>query len=181
MRTAAAALLILFAAAPVSAQCSGDMDQDGQVSVADVIAVVNQALGDCGTPPTPTTACPYTLSQNNGEAGQPYCVFAGLPRSGCSAQSRSEVSWLTRDGQMIVIFPDVYLFATITGPRQATITAYFTEPDASDARPFRGLITLTEDGAVLHITPLAGERALYVNGCALSHYAGTFVGVRYDD
>lgn len=175
---AATVLCALLVAAPAAGQCTGDIDGNGTVSIADVVAVVNQALGDCGTP---TIGCPYPFTQTNGGAGQPYCLFAGMPRdAGCSGPA-AEASWLANDGQLILIFPDVYLAATVTGPRSADITAYFYEPDASDARPFRGVASLTSDGAMLHVTPAAGQRGLYVNGCLLSHYGGHFLGVRYDE
>lgn len=71
--------LALLAAAPALAQeCTADLDGSGHVAVNDLVAAVNQALGECGAPPAtpvPVERCPFGLADANN--GATVCAWRG--------------------------------------------------------------------------------------------------------
>src|SRR5262245_58250294 len=96
MRTIVAALaaLVLWTGTAI-AQCCGDCNGDGRVSISDLVTAVNNALDNCGAPtstptriptatPTPQNRCPSTFTNNQGA-----CLFNGRFNQGCGASLSS--------------------------------------------------------------------------------------------
>ena len=169
MRTA---ILLALLAAPAAGQvCTGDVDGNGTVTIADVIAVVNQTLGECGTP---ATTCPYTFSEPTHD-GDPYCAFVGTPSLGCD-RVQAEASWISDGEHIVVILPDLYVFARVTSPTTADIEAWFRDSDGDPAYDMTGQVILS--GPQLGIFPKRTNGAT-VDGCILTRYWGNFTEIRH--
>jgi hypothetical protein len=56
-----AAFLLALSAGPLRAQCPGDLDGDGTVTIEEIVAIVNAALYGCPVPGA-TPSCPGDLN-----------------------------------------------------------------------------------------------------------------------
>jgi hypothetical protein len=177
-----AALLLLLPPA-AGAQCCGDCDGDGQVSINELITAVNNALGQCasGSPtPTalPTDQCPIDFRDDNTQPGTPDCYYIGRWNSACGAADL-EVLWRS-DGDIVIVNllgfdPGLFIGADVTGTNTAAILGWFTQSDASDLTDLAGTITLGAMGATLAVDP--SEEPFDVDECAFSQYRGTLEDV----
>ena len=78
-RATVVAAAVLFAHT-ASAQCVGDANGDGQVTVNEAVQVVNNLLNGCTAQPT---ACPINFGDNNTMEGTPDCFYTGRWNQSC--------------------------------------------------------------------------------------------------
>ena len=170
------AALLLFP--PVAgAQCCGDCNSDGEVTINELITAVNSALGQCdgAVTPTPTgEACPIDFRDDNTQEGTADCYYVGRWNAGCGAADLESL-WRS-DGDIVIVnllgFDDPGLFvgADVTGTNSAAIIGWYTEPDASDLTELGGSIALGTNGATLAVDP--DEPPFDVDECAFAQYRG---------
>jgi hypothetical protein len=174
------AVVALFIwAARVDAQCCGDCDGDGRVSISELITAVNNSLDNCGAPlltptatPTPPNVCPSTFRDNNGA-----CLFSGHFNQGCGAALPST---FTSNGVALVITidtllqqpPTVRFAAVVDSATTAHLTAW-TSDDFQTSHPTAGQVQLN-GGTQLVVFP--NDSPFMILGCNFVRYAGNFVG-----
>lgn len=170
-----AALLMLPNLA--GAQCCGDCNGDGQVTINELITAVNNALGQCGPQPTPTVLpsdkCPIDFKDDNTQPGTVDCYYIGRWNAACGAADL-EALWRSDGGVVIVdllgFTPGLFVGANVTGPNSATLVGWFTQPDASDLTAVGGTMALGTNGATLAIDP--SESPFDIDSCAFAQYRG---------
>ena len=169
------AALLLFAPA-VQAQCCGDCNADGEVTINELITAVNNALGQCdgSVTPTPTgDSCPIDFGDDNTQEGTADCYYIGRWNTGCGAADLESL-WRS-DGDILIVNllgfdPGLFIGADVTGSSSGAIIGWFTEPDASDLTELGGTITLGANGATLAVDP--DEPPFDVDECAFAQYRG---------
>jgi hypothetical protein len=189
MRTAVLMLaLMCWSATPAAAQCCGDCNGDGEVSVNDLITAVNNALGGCpgGTPTkgktaTPTTKPSATPSNRCADAftddlsnATSACGFNGPFSGGCGGNLASA---FTSNGTLLVALidtnPVVGFGATVQSATTAALVGWSSD-NFAHTTPVSGQIRLENGGAQLIIAP--GSAPFTVDGCSLSLYTGAYTG-----
>jgi hypothetical protein len=174
-----AALVLLAPAA--NAQCCGDCDGDGQVSINELITAVNSSLGMCSAAPTPTPpsgACPIDFRDDNTVEGTPDCYYIGRWNPSCGADDL-EALWRS-DGDIVIVEllgfdPGLFLGAEVTGASSADIIGWYTQLDASDLSGLDGTMTLGPMGGSLAIDPV--DAAFTIEDCDFAHYRGALEDV----
>jgi hypothetical protein len=176
MRLAFVAVVAFFIwAARADAQCCGDCDGDGRVSISDLVTAVNNSLDNCGAPtatPTPPNRCPSTFTDNQGA-----CLFSGHFNQGCGAELPST---FTRNGSAVVVSIDtlvqpqstVRFAAVVDSATTAHLTAWSSN-DFQTTHPTAGQVQLN-GGTQLVVFP--NDSPFMILGCNFVRYAGNFVG-----
>ncbi|MBX3027444.1 hypothetical protein KF840_21305 [bacterium] len=163
-------LAVLLLAPPgADAQCCGDCDGNGQVSINELITAVNNALGQC----QPSAQCPINFRDDNTQPGTADCYYIGRWNAGCGAADL-EALWRS-DGEVVIVnllgfTPDLFIGGTVTGPNAATIVGWFRKPDASDLTELGGGLTLGPQGQTLNVD--ASAPPFDIEQCAFSQYRG---------
>lgn len=179
----AAALLALPSAA--AAQCCGDCNGDGEVTINELITAVNSALGQCVAGPTPTALptdeCPIDFSDDNTRSGTPDCFYIGRWNPSCGAADLESL-WRS-DGEIVIV--DIlgaqsdlfFVGGEVTGTNTANIIGWFIQPDASDLQDLAGTMTLGSRGTTLAVDP--NTPPVNIDGdCAFSQYRGALDDVQ---
>lgn len=185
--------LALFATATAdtaSAQCCGDCGGDGNVSIADLIVAVNNALGGCGittatpvrtaTPTrkptatrTPSDRCPSTFA----DSGTNLCSFRGLYNEGCGMQLESTFS---SNGNNIIVTiatgipnpPFVYFSAVLDTATRANLTGWSTD-NFQHTNITAGALQLNDGRRELVIFP--NDPPFMIQGCNFVRYQGEYL------
>src|SRR5262245_5254890 len=183
MRTALMAMAMVWTlAGSVAAQCCGDCDGDGAVSISELVTAVNKALNGCveSTPtepktptPTPANRCPSTFQETNG-----LCIFRGHFNQGCGAELTSV---FTSNGVTLVIEIDtmvqpqttVRFGAVVDSPTRAHLTAWSTD-NFQTTHLTDGQVELNGDGQQLVIFP--NDPPFMIQGCNFVRYSAEFIG-----
>jgi hypothetical protein len=175
---------LLFAPGLAGAQCCGDCDGNGQVSINELITAVNNALGQCNAGPTPTPTvlatdhCPINFQDDNTQPGTADCYYIGRWNQACGAADLESL-WRSDGGVVIVnllgFTPGLFIGADVTGANTATIIGWFTQPDASDLTTLAGSITLGTNGTTLAVDPSTSP--FDIERCAFDHYRGNIEDV----
>jgi len=184
-------MLLLSTATGVAAQCCGDCNGDGVVTINELITAVNAALGSCAAPTptpehtstptkrptatvTPANRCPFTFASNRGDL----CTFNGTYNRGCGAALDSLIS--SNGSTLIVTIATmldspqfVYFSATVTSPTSANLTAWSTD-NFQSANQTAGQVQLLQSGAQLVIFP--NDPPFTILGCNFVQYTGTYTG-----
>src|SRR5262245_16464989 len=166
-----------------SAQCCGDCNGNGVVTIDELVTAVNIALGSCAeatdTPvptatPTPSNRCPFTFSDNGN-----LCAFNGTFNRGCGAALDSLVS--INGSQLIVTIdtmldnpPVVQFAADVTTSTTASLTLWSTDNFQSSLHPTSGAVQLNDNGHTLVIFP--DDPPFMIQSCNFVQYIGTFTG-----
>jgi hypothetical protein len=180
------------AAAIAGAQsCPGDLNGDGQVTVAELITAVNSALYGCSghntpTPPTPTptpppvTGCQLRFDVDYG-AGN-FCYFSGRFNAGCGSSVPVSFTTIGSFGVFLSLIPSgancftggcFTFLATPTDAHHALLTHWSNDlSDPYFKYDLAGDVTLSADGQTLEVRPNASPFA--IGGCAFVDYVGTF-------
>jgi len=166
---------LLLSPALAGAQCCGDCNDDGEVTINELITAVNNALNGC----TVTDACPIDFSDDNTVPGTPDCFYRGRWNANCG-DAALEALWRS-DGEILIVqlldFDEgIYFGAEVTGPDSAELFCWYLEEDASDcdANPVSGSVALPADG-MLNLTPTAAPFS--IDDCDFTRYRGAFVAV----
>ena len=192
MRNTIVALLIAMGfAAHAAAQCCGDCDGSGEVTINELIIAVNNALNGCGgaTPtegppptstrrptatPTPEGRCPFTFAAGAGGL----CSFSGHFNRGCGAELSSVFA---SDGSTVVVTiatmlddpPAVFFAAQVNSDTTASLNAWSSD-NFQTSHPTAGNLQLTGGGSQLVIFP--NDPPFMILGCNFVQYQGAFVG-----
>jgi hypothetical protein len=184
MRSLFVALAVLFATTgSAGAQCCGDCNGDGRVSISDLVTAVNNALDNCGaatstpTPqptvtPTPPNRCPSTFTDNQGA-----CLFSGHFNQGCGAALPST---FTSNGSALVVSIDtlvqpqstVRFAAVVDSAATAHLTAWSSN-DFQTTHPIAGQVQLNSNG---QLVVFPNDSPFMILGCNFVRYLGDFVG-----
>jgi len=175
MKRAAAVAASLFLAHAAGAQCVGDANGDGQVTVNEAVQVVNNLLNGCGGQ-QPT--CPIDFSDNNTQEGTPDCFYMGRWNETCGGADL-QARWIS-DGDIVVVQfigfdPPLFYGASVTNPTSGSLIGWFRTQDASDLTDSAGSMTLGESGRSLVIGPNAVPFQLET--CDFVHYDGSLTEV----
>lgn len=175
-------LALLLVAPAAGAQCCGDCDGNGEVTINELITAVNNALGVCSDGPTPTPtvpadACPIDFLDDNTQAGTPDCYYIGRWNPSCGAADL-EALWRS-DGDIVIVEllgfdPGLFVGAEVSGAGSADIIGWYREPDASDLELLDGTVALGGGGASLNVDPV-GE-GFDIEECPFTRYRGEFDG-----
>lgn len=166
-----------------AAQCCGDCNGDGRVSISDLVTAVNNALDNCGAPtstptlvptatPTPPNRCRSTFTNNQGA-----CLFSGHFNQGCGAALPST---FTSNGSTLVVTvdtlvqpqPTVRFAAVVDSATTAHLTAWSSD-DFQTTFITAGQVQLN-NGTQLVIFP--NDSPFMIRGCNFVRYAGDYVG-----
>ena len=170
MRTAIGILVVLCGlAARIDAQCCGDCDRSGDVTIDELITAVNNALDGCTTPtrgPKPTaTPRPTATPTNGNQCGVAFtdnsagsCTFSGHFNQGCGNELTSTFA---SDGSTLVVTintqlndpPFVSFAAQVTSATEASLTSWSTDNFQTTNHPTAGTVQLTDNGTSLVIFP----------------------------
>src|SRR5262245_47934323 len=117
-RATVVAAAVLFAHT-ASAQCVGDANSDGHVTVNEAVQVVNNLLNGCTAQPT---ACPINFGDNNTMEGTPDCFYTGRWNQSCGGADL-QARWIS-DGDIVVVQflgfdPPIFYGAGVTSPNAA--------------------------------------------------------------
>lgn len=189
MRNSILALVIVAGlAAHAAAQCCGDCDGTGEVTINELIIAVNNALNGCGgTPtegppptatrrptatPTPEGRCPFTFTSGGG-----LCSFSGHFNRGCGAELTSVFA---SDGSTLVVTiatmlddpPAVYFAAQVNSATTASLNSWSTD-NFQTAHPTAGNVNLTGNGSQLVVFP--NDSPFMILSCNFVQYTGAFV------
>lgn len=173
------------------AQCCGDCDGSGSVTINELIIAVNNALTDCGAPTptqpppstptpqptvtrTPTNRCPRTLEDGDGT-----CAFRGRFNNGCGNQLDSV---LFSNGTTVVVAidtqldspPVVYFAANVVDDTHANLTEWSNDNFQNHRRIVSGELELTNNREDLVIFPNSSPFAIL--SCAFVRYQGDYLG-----
>jgi hypothetical protein len=186
MKRAIVAAVVLLVAHGARAQCKGDFNGDGMVSINELIIAVNNALNGCqGSAPTPTPtpltgSCPINFSDDNTGVGTPDCYYTGRWNQTCGAADL--VARFISDGSVVVIDfqgfnPGLFLGASVTSPTTADLIAWFTVPNPtqSDLNNLAGSVTLNDGGNTLVAAPTTVP--FKVDNCDFVLYQGALTQV----
>ena len=171
-----------------SAQCCGDCNGDGRVTIDELVTAVNKALGSCAdatattqptaTPTPPPTAtpppanrCPFTFSDNGN-----LCTFHGSFNRGCGNELDS---LLSVNGALVVVSIDTMLDTTpvlefaaqVDNPTSANLMAWSTD-GFNTVHVTAGVIQLTDNGGTLIIFP--NDPPLQILSCNFVQYTGAY-------
>jgi hypothetical protein len=173
-----------------AAQCCGDCNGDGRVTINELIIAVNNALDGCGgatptpvRPRTPTprptatptpNGCPSTFADVGSQ-----CVFLGNYNRGCGSQLQS---LLTSNGTTVIVAidtmltdpPVVYFSAQVSSPTSASLTAWSTDAFQTTNHPTAGSVQLNGNGSQLIIFP--NDPPFMILGCNFVQYVGVYTG-----
>lgn len=177
-----------------AAQCCGDCNGDGEVTINELITAVNNALGGCGgatpttgrpsTPtrpptatPTPSNRCPFTFADDSSGGGSP-CTFLGPYNRGCGSELSSV---LTSNGTTLIVAidtmlsdtPVVFFGAQVGSPTSASLTGWSTD-NFQTVHPTAGDVQLTGNGSQLIIFP--NDPPFMILGCNFVQYTGAYTG-----
>jgi len=176
------ALFVLLAAAgPSAAQCCGDCDGTGEVTINELIRAVNNSLNGCSdvTPTVVPDGCPVDFEDDNIDPSTPACFYIGRWNATCGADDL-EVLW-TSDGEFIVIEflggfdPGLFFGAEVDSPTSGSLIGWFTDPDAEEVFDAPGELTLGAGGGTLTIAPDAVP--FQIEGCNFTIYNGELTEV----
>jgi hypothetical protein len=194
MRTIACVVALVASwSAAVSAQCCGDCNGDGQVTINELITAVNNALNGCTAPTrgrTPTvtrrptaTATPVprcTVSFTSATGGSRLCQFRGTYNRGCG---NTVTSTFASTGSLLAIAvetlvaspPVVYFQAQVQTAASAALLAWSTDPNfLQDVHPLNGAVQLNGNGTQFVIFP--NDPPFMIQGCNFVQYVGAFDG-----
>jgi hypothetical protein len=198
-------VLVCSIAAGARAQCCGDCNGDGAVSINELITAVNNALFGCGaatptpghgTPthkptatPTPAPRCTlsFTNQNNNG-----VCDFQGTYNRSCGSALNSVLS-TNGLGQgcdprlsppfVVVILatqvqpqPFVYFSAHVESATSATLCAWSIDAFQTSNHPTSGVLQLNNGGTQLEIFPDTSPFTIGTDFCAFVQYLGAYTG-----
>ena len=168
-RATVVAAAVLFAHT-AGAQCVGDANGDGQVTVNEAVQVVNNLLNGCTAQPT---ACPINFGDNNTMEGTPDCFYTGRWNQSCGGADL-QARWIS-DGDIVVVQflgfdPPIFYGAGVTSPNAADLIGWFRMQDASDLTSSTGSLTLGTSGQSLEILP--GMVPFQIEACDFVHYDG---------
>lgn len=193
LRSIVVSLLVGATAARAAAQCCGDCNGDGTVTINELVTAVNNALDACGaatpTPaktPTPThrptvthtpNGCPFTLTDNSGSSA---CGFSGTYNRGCgsalnSALFTNGVELTVEIATMVTVgTPIVFFGAMVDTATSAHLLAWSTDGFQNDIRPLSGSVQLADGGNQLTVFP--NDSPFMIMGCGFVEYIGTYIG-----
>src|SRR5215468_2265382 len=182
--------LIAALAGSAAAQCCGDCNGNGHVTIDELVTAVNNALADCGaatptpldthtpTPvptvtPTPLPHCPFTFSDSGN-----LCTFNGPFNRGCGANLDS---LLNSNGASLVISvftgldttPVVTFTARVDSPTSASLLTWSSDNNQT-VFITAGVVQLTDNGRTLVIFP--NDPPFMILSCNFTQYNGTFTG-----
>lgn len=173
-------VLFAFAAGTASAatQCVGDVDNSGTVTVDEILTEVNNALAGC------PIGCPHSFDTDTPTSDG--CSFVGPYSAGLFTIQATFSSFIfSGDGERYVgvtfvdtwsatnPFPATFL-AQVTAASSASLVAWGTQPDGSDAKPLSGTVTLNADRMLLSLRPDVAPFTL--STWPFTAYAGTYTG-----
>ncbi|MGE3500121.1 MAG: hypothetical protein AB7N53_19845 [Candidatus Binatia bacterium] len=175
-------------ATAIAAQCCGDCDGDGRVTIADLLTAINLALngGDAGPTPSPTVPsaqCPIDFGDDNTQPGTPDCYYRGRWSRTCGANDL-EALWRSdhSDPELVLLIvsflgfsPGLFIGAEVSSSHTAELLGWFTEPGANDLTEVSGDMTLTADGGTLTI--ITDQTPFNVDACAFRRYEGALFDV----
>jgi hypothetical protein len=184
-------VLVAAVADRAAAQCCGDCDGNGTVTINELITAVNSALGSCAGPtptaehtatpthkptatPTPKNHCPFTFA----DSGNLLCTFSGPYNRGCGTDLTSAFS---SDGSTLIVTidtmlqspPVVQFAAHVDNPTSASLTLWSTD-DFQTQHITAGQVQLNENGGQLVIFP--NDPPFMILGCNFVQYVGTYTG-----
>lgn len=187
-----AVAIVCFVAGRAAAQCCGDCNDDGSVTINELIIAVNNALGGCNAPTptqgppatntrkptatrTPNDRCPFTLTDNSGGR---LCGFRGRYNRGCGTDLDSV---LATNGTLLSVAvvtmlqnpPVVYFGARVDSATSATLTGWSTD-NFQTINPTAGTVQLTDNQSQLVIFP--NDPPFMITGCNFVQYTGAFTG-----
>lgn len=168
--------LLLAAAGPSAAQCCGDCDGTGEVTINELIRAVGNSLNGCpASTPTPMPEpCPVDFEDDNIDPSTPACFYIGRWNASCGADDL-EVLW-TSDGEFIVVEflggfdPPLFYGAEVDSPTAGTLIGWFEDPDATEINDAPGEIALEDSGATLIIAP--DSVPFRIDRCNFTNYDG---------
>jgi hypothetical protein len=209
MRNTLCALAIVCCmAATADAQCCGDCDGSGDVTIDELITAVNNALNGCppvpptdGPPGTPTrkptatkrptmtrrpTATP-TAGLRCGvtftESSSASCSFIGNFNRGCGDALGS--SFASDGGTLVVVIntmlddpPFVYFAAQVTSDTTASLTLWSVDNFQNSVHPTAGDVQLTDNGSHLIVFP--NDPPFMILSCNFVQYDGVIVATASD-
>lgn len=186
-----ATLLSATLAGAADAQCCGDCQGDGNVTINDLITAVNNALSNCGAPTptpqstatpsrrptatrTPANVCRSTFVNNSGGA----CVFRGNFNRGCGNALNSTFQ---SNGTVVIVTIDTMLSnprtvqfsAVVDTANNADLTGWSTDGFRT-TNPVAGQLELENDGRQMVISP--NDPPFQIQSCNFVQYIGTYVG-----
>jgi hypothetical protein len=185
-------VVICALAASARAQCCGDCNGDGTVTINELVTAVNNALDACGaatpTPektPTPTrhptvthtpaNGCPFTLTDNSGSRG---CGFNGTYNRGCGSALNSVlltngVSLTVEIFTMLADPPVVSFGAAVDSAGSAHLLVWSTD-GFQTGHSLAGTVQLTDNGSQLIVFP--NDPPFMITGCNFVQYVGAYTG-----
>ena len=191
--------LVWSMAGSARAQCCGDCNGDGAVTINELITAVNNALSGCGaatatlertvtptrTPtlthkptvtPTPVPHCAFTFTDTNGNGA---CVFQGTYNRGCGSALNS--TFLSTGTLLTVEIatmdnPQAFVFfrAMVDSSTSASLEAWSTDGFQTSNHPIAGVIQLNDNGSQLVVFP--NDPPFMIQGCNFVQYLGTYIG-----
>jgi hypothetical protein len=194
--------LVGSVAAGAQAQCCGDCNGDGTVSINELITAVNNALLGCGadtptpgrgTPThkptaTPTTPPHCTLSLTTSGSG--VCDFQGTYNRGCGSALNTVLSTnglgqgcaqdLAPPFVLVVLNTEVQpqslvsFSAHVDSATSATLCAWSTDGFQTRTTFTAGALQLNSGGAQLEIFP--NSSPFMIQGCPFVQYLGDYTG-----
>ena len=185
---------LTLTASGAAAQCCGDCNGDGEVTINELITAVTNALQGCTAPtptptsghsptptkrptktPTPVPTCPFKLTDNSAGSGGA-CTFLGTYNRGCGMALNSS---LTSNGSMLSVTiatlvtpPFVAFYASVVDANNATLEAWST--DGTTFNPTAGSVQLANNGSELIIFP--NDPPFAIQSCNFVQYLGNYTG-----
>jgi len=189
-----AVFVVLWEGSSAAAQCCGDCDGSGLVTIDELVGAVNNALTACA-PPTPTStptasisptaartatrtstplpSCPSRFS----DSGFNLCTFQGRFNLGCG---NSLFGAFSSDGRNLIVQIDtmlssprnVFFSARVDTATSATLTGWSSD-NFQTTRPTAGSVQLTNNGQQLVIFP--NDPPFMILSCNFVQYNGAFV------
>ncbi|MGH7785450.1 MAG: hypothetical protein ACRERC_01210 [Candidatus Binatia bacterium] len=178
-------LIALFAllalAGPSAAQCCGDCDDSGEVTINELIRAVNNSLNGCpaATPTPEPEPCPVDFEDDNIDPSTPACFYIGRWNANCGADDL-EVLW-TSDGEFIVVEflggfdPPLFYGAEVDSPTTGSLIGWFEDEDATEITEAPGEIALEAGGATLIIDP--DSVPFRIDRCNFTNYDGRLIEI----
>jgi hypothetical protein len=189
-RVLAVFVLLAWAAGAAGAQCCGDCGDDGEVSVADLVLAVNNALGGCAAtptpgpsstatrPPTPTRTpirCPRDFNDTSNQ-----CVFNGRYNAGCGTAVNASFSV---SGTTVIVAvatglanPAIVRFAAQRETASRAALALWSADNFQSSRPVAGRVEINGGGAEMVVFP--NDPPFMIDGCNFVQYTGFYVRPR---
>jgi len=176
MRYLMLAAVLLLTPGAAAAQCCGDCDGDGEVTINELITAVNNALNGCSA----VMPCPIDFADDNTIPGTPDCYYIGGWNQSCGGDDL-EALWRS-DGEILIVqllgFDEgIFFGADVIGAGSAELFCWYVQEDAGDCdqNPISGAIALADGGGLLTMTP--GSPPFTIDECALARYRGTLSDV----